>query len=150
MNSRVGPTGLFRYHDEARYRPAVPLQFSVRRLDGITSVKVTGDASLAEFIRVIAELGPLTRTAGDKRVLVDLLGVQGDLKFTDHFQMGQEVGQHLKHLDRMASVVPQDKITRTSEKVAMTQGVHLRVFTSMNEAIDWLKSEPRPDRPAAS
>jgi hypothetical protein len=116
----------------------MPLQFSVRRLDGFTCVEVTGPASLADFIRLIADVAAQTRAHGDRRVLVDLLGVQGELKFTDHFQMGQEVGQRLRHLERLASVVPEDKITRTSEKVALTQGVQLRVFTSMKDAIQWV------------
>lgn len=128
-------------------KPAMPLSFSVRRLEGFTSVKVTGPASLADFVRLIADLAAQTRAQGDKRVLVDLMGVQGELKFTDHFQMGQEVGRRLKHLERLASVVPEDKITRTTEKVALTQGVQLRVFTSMNEAIRWLA---QPDEAATA
>jgi hypothetical protein len=48
-----------------------------------------------------------TRAQGDNRVLVDLLGVTGALKFTDHF---------LYHLDKLASVVPEDKITCTRPK----------------------------------
>jgi hypothetical protein len=116
----------------------MPLQFSVRRLDGYTSVKVTGPASLSDFLQLIADISAQTREKGDKRVLVDLLAVEGELKFTDHFQMGQEVGQRLRHLERLASVVPEDKITRTSEKVALTQGVQLRVFTSINDAIQWV------------
>jgi hypothetical protein len=120
----------------------MPFQVSIRRLAEFTSIKVTGPASLPEFVQLIARLAEETRARADKRVLVDLLGVEGELKFTDHFQMGQEVGQRLQHLERLASVVPADKITRTSEKVAMTQGVHLRVFTSMNDAIRWL-TQPR-------
>jgi len=120
----------------------MPLQFTVRRLDGFTSIKVSGPASLPDFLRLIADIGGQTRASGDKRVLVDLLAVAGELKFTDHFQMGQEVGQRLRHLERLASVVPQDKITRTSEKVALTQGVQLRVFTSMNDAIQWVTQRP--------
>jgi hypothetical protein len=62
--------------------------------------------------------------------------------------MGQAVAQHMRHLDRLASVVPEDKITRTSEKVAAKQGVQLRVFTSMNQAIRWISDEARPAAPA--
>jgi hypothetical protein len=70
-------------------------------------VKVTGPASLAEFVRLIENLAKETRAHGDNRVLVDLLGVTGALKFTDHF---------LYHLDKLASVVPEDKITCTRPK----------------------------------
>jgi hypothetical protein len=70
-----------------------------------------------------------TRAQGDNRVLVDLLGVTGALKFTDHLEMGEQVAKQLYHLDKLASVAPEDKITHTSEKVALMQGVQLRVFT---------------------
>jgi hypothetical protein len=43
---------------------------------------------------------------------------------------------------RLASIVPADQITRTSEKVAVKQGLQLRVFTSMTEAIRWLLEPP--------
>ena len=116
----------------------MPLNVTLHNLPGYVSIKITGPASLEEFVDVIATVGTQTRQRGDKRVLVDLLGVEGEMKFTDHFQLGAQVAQHLRHLDRLASVVPEDKITRTSEKVALKQGFQLRVFTSMAEAVQWL------------
>lgn len=115
-----------------------PLQASIRRLDEFTSVKVTGSASLAAFTQLICDMGEETRRRGDTRVLVDLLDVEGDMKFTDHFQMGEEAAKRLQHLEKLASVVPSDKITHTTEKVALMQGLQLRVFTSINDAIRWL------------
>jgi len=118
------------------------LDVQIHRLPQFTSVTITGPASLDDFVQLIATMGGQTRRHGDKRVLVDLLGVEGELKFTDHFQMGSQAAQHLKHLDKLASLVPADKITRTSEKVAVKQGLQLRVFTSMDEAIRWLSESP--------
>jgi hypothetical protein len=114
------------------------LEPQIQRLAEFTLCKVVGPASMDDFAALIVAMGEATRKAGDKRVLVDLLGVEGEMKFTDHFQIGQMVAQHMRHLDRLASVVPEEKITRTSEKVAVKQGMQLRVFTSMNEAIRWL------------
>ena len=115
-----------------------PLNVTVRRLPEFTSVKITGPASLEDFVGLIAKVGEQTLRHGDKRVLVDLLGVEGDMKFTEHFQLGEQAAQQLRHLEKMASVVPEDKITRTSEKVALKKGFQLRVFTTMSEAIQWL------------
>lgn len=116
----------------------MPFAVSIHRFPEFASVKVTGLAVLDDFMELITTVGEETRQLGDKRVLVDLLGVEGDLKFTDHFQLGSQVAQHLRHLEKLASVVPEDKITRTSEKVAVKQGFQLRVFTSAGEAIQWL------------
>jgi hypothetical protein len=120
----------------------MPLNVTTQHLPGYVSVKITGPASLDDFVGLIATVGTQTRQRGDKRVLVDLLGVEGDMKFTEHFQLGSQAAQHLRHLERMASVVPEDKITRTSEKVALKQGFQLRVFTSMGEALEWLLQAP--------
>ena len=54
----------------------------------------------------------------------------------------------MRHLEKMASVVPADKITHTSEKVALQQGMQLRVFTTITQAVRWL-AEPPLDAPVA-
>ena len=117
------------------------LQIRIRRLPEFTSVKISGPAALADMLRITADFGEESRAHGDKRVLVDLLDVENNFKFTDHFQIGEAAAKQLKHLERLASIVPASQITRTSEKVALKQGLQLRVFTSMTEAIRWL-SEP--------
>lgn len=116
----------------------MPLSAQIHRTPKFTSVTITGPASLDDLVALMATIGEQTRREGDKRVLVDLQGVEGELKFTDHFQLGSQAAQMLRHLDRMASVVPADKITHTSEKVALKQGFQLRVFTSTDEAVRWL------------
>lgn len=121
------------------------LQVKIRRLPEFTSVKITGPAALADILQVAADFGEESRIHGDKRVLVDLLDVENNFKFTDHFQIGEAAAKHLKHLERLASIVPASQITRTSEKVARKQGLQLRVFTSMTEAIRWLcESDGQP------
>jgi hypothetical protein len=57
-------------------------------------------------------------------------------------RIGEAAAKQLKHVERLASIVPADQITRTSEKVAVKQGLQLRVFTSMTEAIRWLLEPP--------
>lgn len=121
----------------------MPLQTTIRRLPEFASVKISGPATLAAFVAFIAELGENTRRHADTRVLLDLLDVENDFRFTDHFQIGEAAARELKHLERIATIVLASQITRTSEKVAVKQGLQLRVFTSMTEAIRWL-SQPAP------
>lgn len=117
---------------------SMPLDAKIHRSPQFTSVTVTGPATLDDFVALMTRLGEQTRLDGDKRILVNLMGVEGELKFTDHFQLGSQAAQLLRHLDKLASVVPADKITHTSEKVAQKQGFQLRVFTSTEEATRWL------------
>ena len=120
------------------------LTVKVHHLPEFTSLKVIGDATLEDFVQLIEHMAHESRQRGDKRVLVDLLDVGGELKFTEHFQMGERAALRLQHLEKMASVVPAAKLTRTSEKVAQTHGLQLRVFSSMTEAIRWLSQAPGP------
>jgi hypothetical protein len=122
----------------------MPLQTRIHRSKEFTTLKVDGPASLGDFVAFIAELADITRANGDKRLLVDLLDVENEFRFTDHFLIGEEAARHLKHLERVASVVPEAEITRTSEKVAVKQGLQLQVFTSMKQAIAWLTHCLRP------
>ena len=46
--------------------------------------------------------------------------------------------QHLSHPQKVASLVPPDKLTRVSEEAARAQGMELRVFTNLGDAVDWL------------
>lgn len=117
---------------------SMSLDAKIHRCAQYKSVTITGPASLDDFVGLMTTLGEQTRKEGDKRLLVNLMGVEGELKFTDHFQLGSQAAQLLRHLDKLASVVPADKITHTSEKVALKQGFQLRVFTSVDEAVRWL------------
>ena len=116
-------------------------EISVERRPGFTRVTVTGAAALADLLGAITDLAGQTLRLHETHVLVDLTGVQGRLSFTDHFQLGDHAARELKHLKKLASVVPADKITRTSEKVARKQGLQLQVFVSVDEAIDWLTAD---------
>ena len=137
--------GAEHYHRElGLFAHLMPLQIRVQRLPEFTSVKISGCATLADLVGFIAEFGDETRRHGDKRVLVDLLDVQNNFKFTDHFRIGEAAARDLGHLQRLASIVPAAQITHTSEKVAVKQGLQLRVFTSMTDAIRWLSQTARP------
>lgn len=114
------------------------LDVAVTRTPELTMMEITGPASMAEFTLLITEIGKESKQHGDRRVLVNLLGVVGTMAFTDHFQIGHQVARQLRHLEKLASVVPEDKITRTSEKVATSLGMQLRVFTQLDEALTWL------------
>jgi len=105
-----------------------------------TTLELTGDASMEAFALRAAQAGEASRQRHDKCLLVNLTEVAGTLAFTEQFRLGKIAAAHFGHLEKLASVVPPDKITRTSEKVALSMGVQLRVFTSSVEAAAWLRS----------
>jgi hypothetical protein len=119
----------------------MPLQYTTETDTDFTTLVIAGSASMEAFALLTAQAGEESRQRRDRRLLVDLTGVEGSLAFTEQFRLGQIAAAHFGHLLRLASLVPEDKLTRTSEKVALSMGVQLRVFASREQAVLWLGSE---------
>jgi len=116
-----------------------PLHFETRRLPLFVRFDVTGEGSFDDMKKLIDAVEETTRAGGDRRILVDLTRVSENLKFTDHYALGELVARRLGHLERLASLVPPPRRTGTSEKVANAQGTALRVFVDEAAATAWLE-----------
>jgi hypothetical protein len=114
------------------------LRFDVEHREGYSVVRVNGEPSLGQFLSFLQLIGIETSGWPHKRALFDLRGVRSLTTFTEHYAVGEEVARRLQHLQRIASVVAADRITRASEKTARRSGVNLTVFTDEAEAIRWL------------
>jgi len=114
------------------------MQFEIARRADFVDVTVTGPIDVPPLLHLIQRLGDFTRESGDTRLLFDLLGMEGEVPFTGQIQTGEQVVLSMSHLQRIASVVPRDRLTRTSEKVARAQGVKLQIFVSRPAAVGWL------------
>jgi hypothetical protein len=123
----------------------MPLNHQISRRPGIVVVHVRGQGTLDDLHRLIDIVAQATVGTSDKRVLVNLQQMDEQLKFTDHYSLGEQAARKLSHLDRLASVVPAGRRTGTSEKVANAQGMQLRVFVTEDEAAAWL-CEGAPQR----
>ena len=100
--------------------------------------EVTALAFLESAEPVLREMAQRTRQHGDRRLLINLMDVVGTLGPQEQHAIGLLAHRHLSHLEKVASLVPPDKLTRVSEGAARAQGMELRVFTSLLEAMDWL------------
>ena len=101
-------------------------------------VEVTSLAFLENAEPALREIAEQSRRHGDKRVLVNLYDVVGTFGPEQQRAIGLLAYHYLSHLEKVASLVPPDKITRVSEAAAREKGMELRVFTELGEAVDWL------------
>lgn len=123
------------------------MAFSVvlTRFTQYVQLAVSGAATMKNFVELVATMGQETVLWSDRRVLVDLRGVDGELTPTEQVFLGELVAQDLPHLERVASLVPAERITHNSESAAQGLGMKLRVFTSKDDAIAWVTAQPVPD-----
>jgi hypothetical protein len=101
-------------------------------------VEVTALAFLEHAEPALREIAERARQFGDRRLLVNLIDVIGTFGPDEQRTLGLLAYQYLSHLEKVASLVAPDKITRVSEAAAREKGMELRVFTDVTEAVGWL------------
>lgn len=116
-------------------------QVAISRFINYVQLTVEGPAEIKSFVELVQSIEEESLSWADRKVLVDLRGVEGRLDPTEQIFLGELVAQHLPHLEKVASVVPENQITRNSETAAQTMGMQLRVFASPAEAVAWLKAK---------
>ena len=101
-------------------------------------VEVTALAFLESAEAALQEMAARTRQQGTRRLLINLIDVVGTFGPEQQRAIGLLAYHHLGHLEKVASLVPPEKLTRLSEAAARAQGMELRVFTQLADALDWL------------
>jgi hypothetical protein len=116
---------------------------STTRFSQYVQVEVGGPSSLKNFVEMVSAFAGETLYWSDRRALVDLRKVIGELTAQEQVFLGELVAQDLAHLEKIASVVPEALLTHNSENAAQEMGMRLRVFSSKEEAVAWLTT-PSP------
>ena len=111
---------------------------AIARTTRYVRVTVTGEPDVAELLSMIHLLGVESETWQDDRVLVDLRKVVTVFTRHEQFRIGEETAASMSHMEKIASVVPTERITRVSEKTAKRMGANLCVFDDEKAAIRWL------------
>ena len=101
-------------------------------------VTVTGQPSLGQLLSLIHLLGVESETWHGDRVLVDLRNVATPFTRLEQFRIGEEAAASLSHMEKIASLVPADRLTRVSEKAARRNGANVSVFDDEDAAVGWL------------
>ena len=117
---------------------AMSFEISVNRSLGFVELSIFGEATMKNFVELVETVEQESVYWSDRKVLVDLRQVQGQLEPEEQVFLGELVAQSLPHLERMASVVPLEQITRNSEASARRMGLQLSVFASRDGAVAWL------------
>jgi len=102
-------------------------------------VTVSGSPALGQMLSMIHLIGVESETWEEGKVLFDLRGVATAFDHAEQFRIGEEVSASLPHMQRIASLVQPERVTRVSEKAARRNGSNVRVFDDEAAAIDWLR-----------
>jgi len=95
-----------------------------------SAVQVSGAPALHEFFSFLSWLSIQTESWSVQRLLLDLRGVQSMHDPQDRFLAGNALGLALRHVDKVAAIVPGHADT--------DHGGCDSVFTDERRALDWL------------
>ena len=119
---------------------------AIRKQARYMRVTVSGRPTLDELLSLIHLLGVDSEGWPKHRVLVDLRGVRTPFDHAQQFRIGEEAAASLHHMERIASLVPPERVTRVSEKAARRSGTNVRVFAEERAAVAWLLEGQPPVR----
>jgi hypothetical protein len=120
----------------------MPFRLTVHHAATHLRIEASGPAGLADLCGTIDLASGIAARLEYRLAVLDLLRVEIELGFTDHLQLGTYAAERLRDLERVSSVVPQRYRTGTSEKAAQKSGLHLRTFTDLDEATQWVLVTP--------
>ncbi|MBC5782458.1 STAS/SEC14 domain-containing protein [Ramlibacter sp. USB13] len=120
---------------------AMNFDVTIDALRHFMRVTVSGAPALDELLSMIHLLGVESETWQEAKVLVDLRGVTTPFTRPEQFRIGEEAAASLSHMDRIASLVPPERVTRVSEKAARRNGTNVRVFGDERAAVAWLVAD---------
>ncbi|MGZ5194456.1 MAG: STAS/SEC14 domain-containing protein [Ramlibacter sp.] len=123
---------------------------STTRFSQYVQLEVAGPSSLKNFVEMVSAFSGDTLYWSDRRALVDLRKVVGELTPPEQVFLGEMVAQDLSHLERIASIVPEALVTHNSENAAQQMGMRLRVFSNKDDAVAWLTAPSPAGADAAS
>jgi hypothetical protein len=113
-------------------------------------VTVSGRPTFEELVSLIHLIGLDSEGWTLRTALVDLRRVETRFSEAEQFRIGIEAAASLSHMEKIASLVPAERVTRLSERAARRNGTNVRVFAAEEGAVDWLQEGQAPlPRPPA-
>jgi hypothetical protein len=107
------------------------------------SLSVRGALNMSQVRACRGELQAVLRVYDRTRVLVDTTNVMAKLSAIEDYKFIKELRHEFPSYVSMALVASRERTTfgRFIETAALTNGVRLKSFTDMNEAVAWLMKQ---------
>lgn len=101
-------------------------------------VKYTKPYELASFIALMKEVADACHQQDVHKVLVDVRGMTGKIKFAERFQVGEAGAELFRGVAQVGIVYRKEEINWFAETVGVNRGANVRIFAEMEKARKWL------------
>ena len=109
---------------------------------GFLIAKAAGTYSLDAMLRMFERVAAEAHARGMRRVLLDVIQVNGDVSDLDRYDMGRRAAEVFAHVERIGVIRnPQLRYTGFAFDVAQNRGLDARAFVERTDAERWLTGD---------
>jgi hypothetical protein len=107
---------------------------------GYLAVRFTGAGTAEEAWRQFESIAEHCKRANKNKLLLDFTEAQAEFSLADRYFLGEGAKIFKHHASKVATVGRPEQLDhrRFGETVAQNRGVNLRVFTTIEDAHEWL------------
>jgi hypothetical protein len=113
---------------------------SVLRHPRQVSLVAMGRADLAELCGMCSLAQEVGRLRGHRQLIIDVLALVPEITDAERVELGRHLAATLKTFEKIAWVYHPDRHSGIAQKIAIAQGVHVRVFDRLEAATQWLSA----------
>ena len=117
------------------------IQLQIKENPDYLVARFTGAGSAEEIWRQFELIAEHCKRANKNKLLLDLMGAYGDASLADRYRFGDQAEIFMLYkLIKVAVVIRPEQLDphRFGETVARNRWVNARVFTSVENAVEWL------------
>ena len=116
------------------------LSLSFRTEGDVLFCEVSGQYSLAGFLRLVDQVKAERLARGASRVLVDIRGVTGEISSLDRYRLGVYCAEKPSRPERLAVVARPETVNWMFENVACNRGLPTCESADPRYAENWLRA----------
>lgn len=119
------------------------LNIAVELKEGLLRVTASGNFTLDAALRLLKEVCDTATEKQVDKILVNGLSMEGELPTLDRYQLGAEIAAYLKQHGmnhRLAIDGKAPSLNGFAVRVAENRGVTTAMFSSEQEALNWLSA----------
>ncbi len=121
------------------------LQIDIELQGGLMLVTARGTLAFDAVLRILKQVCDTAAEKQVKKILVNSLAVDGDLTTLERYQLGVEVAAYIMQRQkntRLAFVGQPPQMDGFGVRVAQNRGMTVEMFSSQQEALNWLAIWP--------
>jgi hypothetical protein len=129
------------------------LQIDIELQGGILLVTASGSFTFDAALRLLKQFCDMAYEIRVSKILVDCLAMYGELSAFDRYSLGAEFARYLRQRQmnpRLAFVGKPPTIDAFAVRVGQNRGLAAEVFSSQQEALNWLDKWPNRNNRAKS